>query len=96
MLRTECFPKIEAPDAAGFCRWLEANHAQEGSVWLVTWPKRPGAPHLSREAVLDALPPSHRRDVLRWIASARTASTRAKRVATVADLARHGKRVPQF
>jgi uncharacterized protein YdeI (YjbR/CyaY-like superfamily) len=46
--------------------------------------------------VFDGFPPSHRRNVLRWIAGARTVPTRAKRVATVADLARQGKRVPQF
>ncbi len=40
--------------------------------------------------------PSHRRNVLRWIAGAKTAPTRAKRVETVAALARQGKRVPQF
>ena len=173
------------------------NHGQEGSVWLVTWLKRHGAPYLSRDAVLDALiawgwidgimrahgyrgqdgpgegrtlqlisprrhqrwtatyraraerlvaegrmaapglaaikaaqaagtweadpevdalevpedlatalgtasdtfnafPPSHRRNVLRWIAGAKTAPTRAKRIGTVVDLARQGKRVPQF
>jgi uncharacterized protein YdeI (YjbR/CyaY-like superfamily) len=186
MLETDRFPLIEAPDAETLWRWLEANHAQEGSVWLVTWLKRPGAPYLSREAVLDALiawgwidgirraqgyqgqdgpgegrtmqlisprrqqrwtatyraraerliaegrmaapglaameaarvagtweadpevelgaaapvfdgfPPSHRRNVLRWIAGARTAPTRAKRVGTVAALARQGRRVPQL
>lgn len=188
---------IEAPDAGTLWRWLEANHAQESAVWLVTWLKRPGAPYLSREAVLDALiawgwidgirrshgyggedgpgdgrtmqlisprrhqswtatyraraerliaegrmapkghaaitaakaagtweadpqvdaldmpddltaalgraapvfmgfAPSHRRNVLRWVAGAKTAETRAKRIATVADLAGQGKRVPQF
>jgi uncharacterized protein YdeI (YjbR/CyaY-like superfamily) len=197
MIETDRFPMIEAPDAQALWRWLEANHAQAGSVWLVTWRKRPGAPYLSREAVLDALiawgwidgirraagyqgqagpgegrtmqlisprrhqrwtasyraraerlmaegrmaapglvaiaaakaagtweadpevdalivppdlalalgaaagvfagfPPSHRRNVLRWIAGAKTAPTRAKRIATVADLARQGRRVPQF
>ena len=197
MLMTDRFPMIEAPDAATLWRWLEAHHAQEGSVWLVTWLKRPGAPYLSREAVLDALiawgwidgirraagyqgqdgpgerrtmqlisprrhqrwtstyraraerllaegrmaapglaaieaaqaagtweanpevdailipedlsaalgeaeatfaafAPSHRRNVLRWIAGAKTAQTRAKRVETAASLARQGKRVPQF
>lgn len=197
MIETDRFPMIEAPTAEALWRWLEANHAQEGSVWLVTWLKRPGAPYLSREAVLDALiawgwidgirraaryqgqegpgegrtmqlisprrhqrwtatyraragrllaegrmaapglaaitaakaagtweadpevdallvpedlaqalgaaarvfdafPPSHRRNVLRWVAGAKTAATRAKRIATVADLARQGKRLPQF
>ncbi|MCU0903444.1 MAG: YdeI/OmpD-associated family protein [Tabrizicola sp.] len=197
MIQTDRFPMIDAPDERALWRWLEANHAQEGSVWLVTWLKRPGASYLSREAVLDALiawgwidgirraagyqgrdgpgegrtmqlisprrhqrwtatyraraerlvaegrmarpglaamaaakaagtweadpevdalivpedlaealgaaaaafaafPPSHRRNVLRWIAGAKSPATRARRIATVADLARQGKRVPQF
>lgn len=197
MIRTETFPMILCPDAGSLWRWLQANHAQPGSVWLVTWLKRPGAPYLSREAVLDALlawgwidgirraqgylgqdgpgegrtmqlisprrhqrwtatyraraerllaegrmaapglaamaaaqaagtweadpevdalavpddlaqalgaltavfegfPPSHRRNVLRWIAGAKSGPTRAKRIATVVDLARQGKRVPQL
>jgi uncharacterized protein YdeI (YjbR/CyaY-like superfamily) len=197
MLVTERFPMIEARAARDLWHWLAEHHAQPGSVWLVTWLKRPGAPHLPREAVQDALiawgwidgirrahghrgedgpgagrtmqlisprrhqrwtatycaraerlmaagrmaapglaavaaakaagtweaapevdalevpgdltlalgpagavfaafPPSHRRNVLRWIAGAKTAPTRAKRIATVADLARQGRRVPQF
>jgi uncharacterized protein YdeI (YjbR/CyaY-like superfamily) len=197
MLRADRFPFVEAPDEATLWRWLAAHHAQDGSVWLVTWLKRPGAPYVPHEAVLDALiawgwidgirrrhgyggedgpgegrtmqlisprrhqrwtasyraraarlvaegrmappglaamaaaqaagtweadpevdalvmpddlsaalgeavavfdafPPSHRRNVLRWIAGAKTAPTRAKRIATVAALAREGKRVPQF
>lgn len=197
MIETDRFPMIEAPTAEALWRWLEMNHGQEGSVWLVTWLKRPGAPHLSREAVLDALiawgwidgirraegyqgqagpgagrtmqlisprrhqrwtatyraraerlvaegrmagaglaamaaakaagtwdadpevdalvvpddlaaalgtgkavfdgfPPSHRRNVLRWIAGAKTLPTREKRIGTVAALAQQGKRVPQF
>lgn len=197
MIETDRFPMIEAPTADALWRWLEAHHAQDGSVWLVTWLKRPGAPYLSREAVLDALiawgwidgirraagyqgqdgpgegrtmqlisprrhqrwtatyraraerliaegrmaapgltamaaakaagtweadpevdalvvpddlstalgsvrsvfdsfPPCHRRNVLRWIAGAKTPPTRARRIGTVVDLARQGKRVPQF
>jgi uncharacterized protein YdeI (YjbR/CyaY-like superfamily) len=197
MIETDRFPMIEAPDAGTLWGWLEDHHRQEGSVWLVTWRKRPGAPYLSRDAVLDALiawgwidgirrahgyggdkgpgedrtmqlisprrhqrwtasyraraerlvaegrmaapglaamaaaraagtweadpdvdalavpedlaqalgpagatfatfPPSHRRNVLRWIAGAKTGPTRAKRIATVAELARQGRRVPQL
>jgi uncharacterized protein YdeI (YjbR/CyaY-like superfamily) len=197
MIETDRFPLIEVRDAQELWRWLEANHRQQGAVWLVTWLKRPKAPYLSREAVLDALiawgwidgirrahgyggedgpgqgrtmqlisprrhqfwtatyraraerlmadgrmappgleamaaakgagtweadldvdallvpedmaealgataatfsafPPSHRRNVLRWIAGAKTAPTRAKRIEKVVALARQGKRVPQF
>ncbi len=47
-------------------------------------------------AQFDAFPPSHRRNVLRWIAGAKTAPTRSKRISTLVDLARGGKRVPNF
>jgi uncharacterized protein YdeI (YjbR/CyaY-like superfamily) len=199
MIKTDRFQKIEVADAADLTRWLAAHHHQDEAVWLVTWLKRPGAPYLPREAVLDALigwgwidgirrshgsagaeglgegrtmqlisprrqqrwtetyraraerliregrmapagfaaiaaakaagtwdadtdvdalvipddlatalevgsaaarfaafPPSHRRNVLRWIAKARTAPTRAKRIALVAALAQAGQRVPQL
>lgn len=197
MIEADRFPMIEAPTADALWSWLAAHHAQGGSVWLVTWLKRPGAPYVSREAVLDALiawgwidgirravgyqgqdgagegrtmqlisprrhqrwtatyraraerlieggrmaapglaamaaakaagtweadpevdalqvpedlgaalgpaqgvfdafPPSHRRNVLRWIAGAKTAPTRVKRIRTVVELARQGKRVPQL
>lgn len=38
-------------------------------------------------------PPSTRRNVLRWIATARTAPTRARRIALTCDEAQHGRRV---
>ena len=44
----------------------------------------------------DASAPSYRRNVLRWIAGAKRAPTRAKRVETVADHAARGKKVPQY
>ena len=43
-----------------------------------------------------AFAPSHRRNVLRWIATAKLPVTRAKRVATTVALAAEGKKVPQF
>jgi uncharacterized protein YdeI (YjbR/CyaY-like superfamily) len=43
-----------------------------------------------------AFAPSHRRNVLRWIAAAKQPPTRAKRIETVASLAADGKKVPQF
>lgn len=39
--------------------------------------------------------PSYRRNVLRWIAAAKGAKTRARRVATVAGHAAEGRKVPQ-
>lgn len=40
--------------------------------------------------------PSYRRNVLRWIAAAKGADTRARRVATVAGHAAEGRKVPQY
>jgi hypothetical protein len=40
-----------------------------------------------------AFPPSTRRNVLRWIASARTEATRSRRIAATADEAAQGRRV---
>lgn len=199
MIETDRFARIDAADASALLHWLAAHHMQAESVWLVTWLKRPGAPYLSREMVLDALiawgwidgirrahgyageagpgegrtmqlisprrhqrwtesyrmraarlitegkmappglaaiaaakaagtweadpkvdalvvpedlvaalagagsgatfaafPPSHRRNVLRWIAQAKTGPTRARRIETVATLAPQGLRVPQL
>lgn len=44
----------------------------------------------------EALPPSYRRNVLRWITAARTAPTRAKRVEAAAISTREGRRLPQM
>lgn len=40
--------------------------------------------------------PSHRRNVLRWIAAAKQQVTRARRIEFTADLAARGCKVPQF
>jgi uncharacterized protein YdeI (YjbR/CyaY-like superfamily) len=47
-------------------------------------------------ARFDAYAPSYRRNVLRWIAIAKTDETRNKRVKTVADFAGRGEKVPQM
>jgi uncharacterized protein YdeI (YjbR/CyaY-like superfamily) len=43
-----------------------------------------------------AFAPSHRRNVLRWIAVAKQSGTRARRIETAVILAAEGKKVPQF
>jgi uncharacterized protein YdeI (YjbR/CyaY-like superfamily) len=43
-----------------------------------------------------AFAPSHRRNILRWIALAKQTKTRAKRIEIVVMLAAEGKKVPQF
>ncbi len=189
MLPTERFAQVEARSALEWRDWLLRHHGQAESVWLVTWKKRPGAPHLSRweamdealcfgwvdgtmrridetrvmqlfsprrhqrwtamyrervarllgegrmhpaglaaveaakgagtwealpevDALLvpedlaaslaglrdpfDALPPSYRRNLLRWVALARRPETRAKRVAEIAAATAEGRRIPQM
>lgn len=43
--------------------------------------------------VFGTFPPSVTRNILRWIAAAKTAPTRTKRIAATVDEARHGRRV---
>lgn len=43
-----------------------------------------------------AAAPSYRRNILRWIASAKRPETRQKRIAAIVDASKHGRRVPQF
>lgn len=47
-------------------------------------------------AWFDAAAPSYRRNVLRWMASAKTEPTRAKRIAEIANRSAKGEKVPQF
>nr|WP_240895263.1 YdeI/OmpD-associated family protein [Kineococcus siccus] len=49
--------------------------------------------HPPAEAFFSACPPSTRRNVLRWIASAKTPATREKRVLRTASDAQQGIRV---
>lgn len=44
----------------------------------------------------DGAAPSYRRNVLRWVASAKKPETRAKRIATIADHAQRGEKVPNY
>ncbi len=44
----------------------------------------------------EAAAPSYRRNVLRWIASAKREATRAKRIDTVVDHAARGEKVPNY
>ncbi|MEL6584121.1 MAG: YdeI/OmpD-associated family protein [Pseudomonadota bacterium] len=44
-------------------------------------------------ASLDAFAPSYRRNLLRWIASAKTAPTRAKRIAAATESAQTGEKI---
>jgi len=44
----------------------------------------------------DALAPSYRRNVLRWIKLAKTAPTRQKRIATAVTSTKQGEKIPQM
>jgi uncharacterized protein YdeI (YjbR/CyaY-like superfamily) len=49
------FARIEVKSDAELWAWLDANHAQTESVWLVTWRAQHKDRYVSREMVLDAL-----------------------------------------
>ena len=55
MIATERFEQISIASMDELHRWLEASHAREDSVWLVTWKKAEPARYVPHEAVLDAL-----------------------------------------
>ena len=55
MVRTENFERVQVRSSSELRDWLEANHAQSESVWLVTFKKGRGRDYVSREAVLDEL-----------------------------------------
>jgi uncharacterized protein YdeI (YjbR/CyaY-like superfamily) len=55
MIETERFEQVEVASAADLRGWLAANHAQEASVWLVTFKKHVAGTYLSRDTVLDEL-----------------------------------------
>ncbi len=192
MIETDRFAKVEVASREALRDWLVHHHAQEDSVWLVTFKKHVVGQYISVSDVLDellcfgwidgirrkldddrtmqlisprrhqvwaktykdraalliseglmqpsglgaiaqskalglwdamadvdaleipadlsdalcALPPaaddfkqrapSYRRNVLRWIKSAKTAQTRDKRIAQTADHARRGEKIPQM
>ncbi|MEM8593113.1 MAG: YdeI/OmpD-associated family protein [Pseudomonadota bacterium] len=54
MTKTENFTRVEVASEEELWDWLAAHHAQEASVWLVTW-KKPSPKYLSTGQVLDAL-----------------------------------------
>lgn len=48
-------PQVEISSQEELRRWLQEHHADEDSVWLVTYKKHAGGRYVSREAVLDEL-----------------------------------------
>lgn len=47
--------RVEVTSRTGLRAWLEAHHAREASVWLVTWKAAERDRYVSREEVLDEL-----------------------------------------
>lgn len=55
MLQTDNFQKVEVYSSAELRSWLEKNHRQEESIWLVTFLKIVPEKYLSTSEVLDEL-----------------------------------------
>ncbi|MEO1537665.1 MAG: YdeI/OmpD-associated family protein [Pseudomonadota bacterium] len=55
MIATDDFAKVEVTSAHALRAWLEANHAQQDSIWLVTWKKSTPEKYVSTNDVLDEL-----------------------------------------
>jgi len=53
MIKTENFQKVEVKSAQELRAWLEANHTQTESIWLVTYKKHMGKKYVSVEDILD-------------------------------------------
>jgi uncharacterized protein YdeI (YjbR/CyaY-like superfamily) len=53
MIKTENFEKVEVLSAKQLRDWLEANHSQTESVWLVTCKKHMGDRYVSVQDILD-------------------------------------------
>lgn len=51
----DTFVRVEVKSDAELWSWLERNHTQSQSVWLVTWKRQIPERYVSRESVLDAL-----------------------------------------
>jgi uncharacterized protein YdeI (YjbR/CyaY-like superfamily) len=45
--------RVEIASAAEWRAWLAANHRQGDGVWLVTWKKGSGGPHVPQEAAVE-------------------------------------------
>lgn len=55
MIKTANFEQLEITSAQELSAWLEENHVQEESVWLVTFLKAEKEAYVSRDEVLDEL-----------------------------------------
>ncbi len=55
MLKTEKFEKVEITSATELRKWLQKNHTQKESIWLVTYKKEVKEKYVSVQVVLDEL-----------------------------------------
>ena len=55
MVKTENFEKVEVQSAAQLRDWLNINHTQKESIWLVTYKKQVADKYVSISEVLDEL-----------------------------------------
>jgi uncharacterized protein YdeI (YjbR/CyaY-like superfamily) len=55
MMKTENFVQVEITSAAELRAWLEVNHAQRASVWLLLHKKHTGSKYVSINEILDEL-----------------------------------------
>jgi len=55
MTKTENFEKVEVASVAALRDWLESNHTQDESIWLVTYKKHVEGKYVSKEDILDEL-----------------------------------------
>ena len=55
MTKIENLIQVEIDSAARLRSWLASHHAQDQSVWLVTWKKHVAGKYVSRDEVLDEL-----------------------------------------
>ncbi|NJN57676.1 MAG: hypothetical protein HC879_09320 [Leptolyngbyaceae cyanobacterium SL_5_9] len=53
MIKTENFKQVEVTSVKQLRDWLEANHSQTESVWLVTYKKHMGDQYVSVQDILD-------------------------------------------
>ena len=49
------FERVEIRTARAIWEWLDVNHNQQDSIWLVTWKASHRDKYVSRDEVLDAL-----------------------------------------
>ena len=55
MIKTENFEQVEVTSPTELLAWLDAHHAQDASVWVVTYKKSVPDKYVSTQDILDAV-----------------------------------------